>query len=604
MSQYEKTSPPNVIIILSDDQGYGDFSCHGNPEVKTPNFDRLHDESVRFTDFHVAPMCTPTRGQIVTGQDALRNGASSVFCGRTFLRRGIPTMADIFAANGYRTGLFGKWHLGDNYPFRPEDRGFQETVYFPSATITIAPDYWNNDYFDDHYRHNGKVQQYQGYCTDVFFEETMRWMRRCHEDGKPFFAYLATGADHMPYFVPDHYRDPYRHLNIYLASFYAMVANYDENMGKLEAFLARTGLRDDALLIFMTDNGAVVSVDHFNAGMREGKGSLYDGGHRVPCFVRWPNGGLRQPGPVDQPAQCQDILPTLIDLCALTTEIPAACNGTSLAEVLRDERAALPERMMVVQYGEPEFGTATVMWGKWRLVAGRELYDLANDPGQQSDMAAVHPDVMERMRTHYDLWWAGLGEAVSELERIGVGSARENPLCLSHTDWRGPILSYQSQVRSLFDFSMSLDFDGSHTLSDFNGVWHLRVERAGDYEISLCRWPREAETPISAALPESIPTDRTFYHLPQPGMEAEGQVRWAWLGASSQPGKALPIAAARCRIADFDQTISVAPEDTAASFRMTLLEGPTTMQTWFYDRDAHELCGAFYVYVKWLGQGK
>jgi arylsulfatase len=157
----EAPKKSNVIVVITDDQGYGDLSCHGNPVLKTPHLDRLHAESVRLTDFHVAPMCTPTRGQLLTGVDCLRNGAMNVSSGRALLRRGIPAMADLFAASGYRTGQFGKWHLGDNYPYRPQDRGFHEALFFPSSHIGSAPDFWDNDYFDDSYIHNGKREQYQ-----------------------------------------------------------------------------------------------------------------------------------------------------------------------------------------------------------------------------------------------------------------------------------------------------------------------------------------------------------------------------------------------------------------------------------------------------------
>ena len=174
----EAPVPPNVIIVMTDDQGYGDLSAHGNPILKTPNLDQLASQSIRLTDFHVAPMCTPTRGQLMSGRDALDNGAMNVSSGRAILRKTIPTMANFFAGAGYRTALFGKWHLGDNYPYRPQDRGFEETLTFPSSHMSSAPDYWNNDYFDDFYRHNGQLQQYPGYSTDVFFAEAMEWMRQ------------------------------------------------------------------------------------------------------------------------------------------------------------------------------------------------------------------------------------------------------------------------------------------------------------------------------------------------------------------------------------------------------------------------------------------
>ncbi len=156
---------PNVLVIVTDDQGYGELSCHGNPVLTTPNLDRLYDESIRFTDFHVAPMCTPTRGQLMTGVDALRNGAMNVSSGRTLLRRAFPTMGNLFAASGWQTGIFGKWHLGDTYPYRPQDRGFHESVWFPSSHIGSVPDTWENDYFDDTYIHNGRPQTYTGYTT-------------------------------------------------------------------------------------------------------------------------------------------------------------------------------------------------------------------------------------------------------------------------------------------------------------------------------------------------------------------------------------------------------------------------------------------------------
>ncbi len=193
---------PNVIIVITDDQGYGDLACHGNPVALTPHLDQLHDESVRLVDFHAAPMCTPTRGQMLTGLDAARNGAVNVSSGRTLLRADLPTMADIFRAGGYRTGVFGKWHLGDNYPYRPQDRGFEESLWFPSSHISSLPDYWENDYFDDVYCRNGTRERYEGYCTEVFFREAMAWMQNRVDADEPFFAYLPTNAPHYPLWVP------------------------------------------------------------------------------------------------------------------------------------------------------------------------------------------------------------------------------------------------------------------------------------------------------------------------------------------------------------------------------------------------------------------
>jgi arylsulfatase len=289
------------------------------------------------------------------------------------------------------------------------------------------------------------------------------------------------------------------------------------------------------------------------------------------------------------------LLPTLVELCRLQARVPT--DGASLAGVLHDEHAILPDRKLVVQYGEPKQGDATVIWDRWRLVRGTELYHIGDDPGQQQDIAEAHPDIVREMRAHYEAWWDNLGPEVTALERIGVGSERENPLCLNHVDWRGPILSYQSQVRSLFDYSPTLGFEDTRAVSDFNGVWHLRIEHGGDYEIALQRWPREAGAPLAGALPENIPTDTTFYGLPQPGMDEAVQMRWAWVGASSMPGQALPIAGARCKVGEYDRTISVCSDDTAAVFTLSLPAGDFVLQTWFLDGEGGEICGAFYVYI-------
>ncbi len=328
---------PNVIIILTDDQGYGDLSSHGNPVLKTPNLDRLREQSIRLTDFHVAPMCTPTRGQLMTGCDALRNGAMNVSSGRTLLRRGFPTMADVFKSNGYRTGVFGKWHLGDNYPYRPQDRGFEEAIFFPSSHIGSAPDFFTNDYFDDVYSHNGERKKYDGYCTDVFFDEAKAWMKQRAAAKEPFLCYIPTNAPHGPLFVPEKYREAYAGQKEGVARFFGMLANIDENVGELDAFLRENSLAENTILIFMTDNGGTAGVPVFNAGMRGRKIELYEGGHRVPCFIRWPDGKLREPGDIAELTAVQDILPTLVDLCGLDAPQKAKFDGVSLASLLRGE---------------------------------------------------------------------------------------------------------------------------------------------------------------------------------------------------------------------------------------------------------------------------
>ena len=293
---------PNVVLVLTDDQGYGDLGCHGNPIVKTPNLDRFHGDSVRLTDYHVGPTCSPTRAGLLTGHYANSTGVWHTTGGRSLLRKDEYTMANMFADAGYRTGMFGKWHLGDSYPFRPEDRGFQEVVRHGGGGVGNTPDYWGNDYFDDTYCANGVWTHYAGYCTDVWFNLGLDFIER-HRD-EPFFCYITTNAPHLPHIVDPQYTEPYLppvSPNESRARYYGMLANIDENFGVLRDRLRQWGLEDNTVLIFMTDNGSAGGVDvdaeqlvtsGHNAGMRGKKGSQYDGGHRVPLLMRWPTGGL------------------------------------------------------------------------------------------------------------------------------------------------------------------------------------------------------------------------------------------------------------------------------------------------------------------------
>ncbi|MCX7825938.1 MAG: arylsulfatase [Verrucomicrobiae bacterium] len=578
-------SRPNVILVLTDDQGYGDFSCHGNPVLKTPNLDKLHDESIRLTDFHVTPMCTPTRAQLMTGRDALASGAYCVCSGRTFLRRDLPTMAGLFAAAGYRTALFGKWHLGDNYPHRPMDRGFHHALYHLSWGITSAPDYWNNDYFDDWFRCDGKLRRYKGYCTDVWFDEAMAWMKTCQKRGQPFLTYLALNAPHGPFWAPAKYRALYPQLDRDTAGFFAMIANMDDNMARLDAMLRETGLRDNTILIFMTDNGGTGGIKVFNGNLRGAKTSHYEGGHRVPCFIRWPAGGLRPTGDVDALTQNQDILPTLLDLCGVAPPAGTRFDGTSLAPLLRGRaQPELAERILVVQYGgleqsEPAKWDCAVMWKKWRLVKGGELYDLTSDPSQRQDVAGRHPAVGRKLREHYEKWWAGVQPALADTGCITVGSPRENPTCLSSVDWFSPKLTAAAQTIDIRLLGEMTGPEGALPMGRpppaLNGPWHIHIERDGIYEIALRRWPKEADAAITAGLPAFKAADGEF-----------------------PAGKALPVAKARVKVADADVSKPVAPKDKAATFVLPLRSGRTQLQTWFYDADGKELCGAFYVDVR------
>ena len=428
-------SQPNVILILTDDQGYGDIAAHGNPVIKTPNMDRLYAESVRFTDFHVAPMCSPTRGQLMTGRDAMKNGATAVCQGRSMMRVEIPTMADFFAASGYATGHFGKWHLGDSYPHRPQDRGFQETLHHRAWGITSLADYWGNTYFDPVLNHNGVDKKFKGYCTDIFFNHAIAWIDQCNEEDRPFFLYLPTNTPHVPNLVAEKYSEPYRgkHDGMPIPdTFYGMISNIDENLGKLDTFLNEQNLRDNTVLVYMSDNGTQSSGARrlFNAGMQDKKTSVFDGGHRVPCFVRWPGGQLKHGRDVDELTQVQDLLPTLIELCGLEGD-SSQFDGISLAGLLKGKSMELPDRKLVVQYrtsGE-KWKPAVVMWKKWRLVGPHRLYNIVDDPHQDINVAAQHPEIAQAMTDHYDAWHAEAKSLFDKPRWITVGSEAANPIC-------------------------------------------------------------------------------------------------------------------------------------------------------------------------------
>ncbi len=582
---------PNVIVLLTDDQGYGDLSCHGNPVVRTPHLDRLHAESVRFTDFHVAPMCTPTRGQLMTGVDALRNGAMNVSSGRSLLRREFPTLPGMLRAGGYRTGLFGKWHLGDNFPYRPQDRGFDHAVWFPSSHLGSVPDRWENDYQDDTYAVNGERRKFAGYTTDVFFRQAMTWMAAQRDAGRPFFCYLATAAPHSPLHVPAKYRDavrprlqaamdrlpalpPAQREN--LVRFLAMIENIDENVGRLEDWLRREGLRENTVLVFLTDNGSTMGHRYFNAGMKGSKVTLWEGGHRVPLFVRWPAGGLATARDVAGLTQVQDLAPTLLELAGVAAPGAARFDGRSLAPLLREASAeAWPERLLVINYSRmphtndlpssdaasiPRREGAAVLWQRWRWLEDRELYDVAADPGQERNVAAQHPEVVARLRAHLAGWWDGVKARVNEPERVVIGNVVENPACLTACEWWDVFVDQQSQVRRAVPR---------------NGVWHLEVASAGDYEFELRRWPREAAAPIAAGVPA--------------GPHAFGEF---------PAGVALPIASARLRVGGHEATQPVAAGDVAVTFRVKLPAGKVELQTWFRDPGGRDICGAYYVYAR------
>ncbi|MEM7600919.1 MAG: arylsulfatase, partial [Verrucomicrobiota bacterium] len=348
-SSTQGADAPNVIIVITDDQGYGDLSCHGNPVLKTPHLDALASESVNLDDYHVAPTCSPTRCALLTGHWTNRTGVWHTIMGRSMLREDEITIGDLFRAGGYATGMFGKWHLGDNYPYRPEDRGFGEVLRHGGGGVGQAPDYWDNAYFDGTYFHNSEPVPVKGFCTDVFFEYAKQFIEDQVAAEKPFLAYISTNAPHGPMHAPEEYAKPYleQGLPIAVSHFLGMIANIDDNVGALRAWLSDRGLAENTIFIFTTDNGTSNGRAVYDGGMRGAKGSEYDGGHRVPFLMHWPAGGYANEKHVAPITAHVDVLPTLIDMCAIDAPSGVKFDGRSIKTLLTRESSDWPDRILV-----------------------------------------------------------------------------------------------------------------------------------------------------------------------------------------------------------------------------------------------------------------
>jgi arylsulfatase A-like enzyme len=488
---------PNVVILITDDQGYGDLSIHGNPHLRTPHLDSIGRDGVRFTQFHANPVCSPTRASLMTGRYYYRTGVVDTYIGRSMMAPDEVTMAEVLRGSGYRTGLFGKWHLGDHYPMRPIDQGFDHAVnHFGGGIGQPSDPPGGESYFDPLLQLNGQPQRYRGYCTDVIFDEALRFIEE--NRSRPFFTYIATNAPHTPLEVAEALAEPHRRagLNDTTARIYGMVENIDANTGKLLSLLKRLKLEEDTIVFYMTDNGPQQA--RFNAGLRGLKGTVYGGGIRVPGFLRWP--GRVKPGTeVTQLAAHIDLLPTIAEACQATLPADRTIDGRSLMPLI-DGMASWPDRTLFFQWHR---GDAPEKWKQacarsqnWKLVNNTELYNLEADPAEAVDVAARHPEVVEKLAGEYDTWFRDVCSTRGFAPiRIPVGTEQENPVTLSQQDWRGPQASW-----------------GPNAV----GHWEIDVARAGRYEMSF-RLPsgpagkltaslggHQQEVPVSAGVVEVV----------------------------------------------------------------------------------------------------
>ena len=429
---------PNIVFILTDDQGYGDMSCHGHPVLRTPHIDRLHDEGVRFTDFHVSPTCSPTRAALLTGRHEFRSGVTHTILERERLAPDALTLVQTLKSAGYTTGIFGKWHLGDESAYQPGRRGFDEVFVHGGGGIGqtypgSCGDAPGNTYFDPVILHDGKFEKTHGYCTDVFFGEAIRWMERT-KGGRPFYAYIACNAPHVPLQVRPEDEARYRGAvaNTNGVRFLGMVANIDDNIGRLLARLAEWGIERDTLVVFMTDNGADGGLlAGYNAGMRGAKGTAFLGGTRAASFWRWP--GTLAPGECRALAAHIDFFPTIAEIAGtrISRKTRTQVEGRSLVPLLETPAAPWADRTLFTHLGrgaknadpaDAKYKTCAVRTPRWQLVSpdgAREphwmLFDVVADPGETTDASAIHPDVVREMSGLYDRWWDSVrGSFVNE----------------------------------------------------------------------------------------------------------------------------------------------------------------------------------------------
>jgi arylsulfatase A-like enzyme len=552
---------PNVIIIVTDDQGYGDFGVNGNPYLKTPSLDKLASESVRFTNFHVNATCMPTRSALMTGRYPERSGIWHIQS-RVNMHKDEVTMAEIFKMNGYQTAIFGKWHLGDTYPYRPSDRGFNHSLIHLSGAIGYVPDYWGNDYFDDTYLLNNEPKKFKGYCTDIWVSNAMKFIEK--NKNIPFFIYLSLNAPHSPYNVPDKFSKPYKKLGLdsQMANFYGMIANIDENIKKFKVFLEDMNIHKNTILLFMNDNGSSAGLNTdkngfltgkgYNAGMRGKKGSVYEGAHRAALFLRWFKGNFSHNREVDNLVCHMDILPTLVELTGIQAPDIHRYDGKSLVPLLKDSGESWPDRILFLQHQTSEIPIKNkkyvVMTKKWRLVNGDELYNIENDKEQRNNIALQNQDIVKRLGNAYDKWWTDISKYYDMITPAIIGSDKVNPINLSLHEWH-----FGSNPES-FTYNQKIIEKGDY----YNGYWHIDIFSKGNYEFLLQRLPEEA-----------------LEKLPFNGIEA------------------------RMKIDNLDTTINISKNAETVKFVLPLSAGKTTMQTWIIDRNG-ESKGAPFVRVTHL----
>ncbi len=519
-------------MILTDDQGYGELGVTGNPLIRTPHMDRLAAQSVSLVNFHVMPVCSPTRACLMTGRYNYRTGVTDTFLGRSLMDPGETTLAEMLAAGGYRAGIFGKWHLGDNYPMRAMDRGFQESLVLNGGGLAQPgdpPDPVDEQgaYFNATLRHNGAWTRTKGYVSDVLTDAAIQFIRKGGD--QPFFVYLPFNCPHAPHQVPEAYRRHYLGKDFSrsafpsrghpmpakndpeeLARIYGMIENIDDNVGRLLAALAELKLADNTVVVLFSDNGCQ-QYNGYNAGFRGWKGTPFEGGIHQFCFIRWPE-QLKAGSKVDRIAAAIDLAPTLLDLAGVPKPQRVKFDGMSLAPLLGGQQVAWPDRTLFFQWHRGDapqryraFAARSQDWKlvqplgageKWDGKTAFQLYDMAHDPLELEDLAARQPGRVAELKARYDAWFndvAGVRDYTAP-PRIFLGAPQENPVLLTRQDWRGPAAKWgpkgvgywEVNVVARAGYDVKLQFKppktGAEATLSCGGISLRRSVKAGEEE--------------------------------------------------------------------------------------------------------------------------
>lgn len=567
---------PNIVFVITDDQGYGDLGHTGNTIIKTPSIDKFASESVSLTNYHVGTTCAPTRAGLLTGRNCNRNGVWHTIMGASMLNKEEVTIANVLQDNGYKTGMFGKWHLGDNTPFLPHQRGFDEAFYHGGGGVGQTPDYWNNDYFDDTYFRNGKPEKKEGYCTDVWFDEAISFI----EDKKDeqFFCYLSLNAPHGPYNLPKEYYDLYKDetgIQETQKRFYGMITNIDDNFSKLLDKLETLGIAENTIIVFTTDNGTARGykldektgqVYGYNAGMQGTKGSEYDGGHRVPFIVRWPDGGLTGGKSLNDLLAHVDILPTFMALTGNEFISKKTMDGTDVSDYLLGKSEA-PKRYLVTDTQRvpwPVKGkNSCVMNGNWRLINNKELYDITEDPGQKVNLADKYPDKVTEMNIFYDMWWADvIKETKFSVIELGAGE-------------KDVITCHDARTIDFYPpWNQQLIRKGSPMKP---APFTVNFVNAGTYRFHLRRWPSESGLALGDEINDEKPATLNQESITH--------------------GKSMKFKKAYLKIADKKLEVAVDNNAEAAILEMEVAQGETELLAYF-DMEDGTPSNAFYVDVE------